>query len=71
LGQSLEIAFSLEPYIDNTDKMDSIVKELINLPGLKILTLGTGLTGEGLIQLKNIQFPQRHKKKLQALRWYL
>jgi len=51
--------------------MDEIVKELINLPGLKVLTFGTGLTDEGLIQLKNIQSPQRHKKKLQALRWYL
>ncbi|MGB2862833.1 MAG: hypothetical protein WBC05_05855 [Sedimentisphaerales bacterium] len=45
-------------YIDNTDKMDAIVKELINLPGLKELTLGTGLTDEGLVKLKNMQFLQ-------------
>ncbi len=42
-------------YIDNTDKMDAIIKELINLRGLKKLTLGTGLTDNGLIQLKNMQ----------------
>ena len=47
-------------YIDNTDKMDAIVKELINLPGLKDLTLGTGLTDEGLVKLKDM-------KSLQAL----
>ncbi|HUT47000.1 MAG TPA: hypothetical protein VMX36_11990 [Sedimentisphaerales bacterium] len=42
-------------YIDNTDKMDAIVKELINLHGLKELTLGTGLTDEGLVKLKDMQ----------------
>jgi Leucine-rich repeat (LRR) protein len=42
-------------YIDNTDKMDAIVKELVNLRGLKELTLGTGLTDKGLIQLKTMQ----------------
>lgn len=47
-------------YIDNTDKMDAIVKELVNLYGLKELTLGTGLTDKGLVKLKDM-------KSLQAL----
>jgi Leucine-rich repeat (LRR) protein len=42
-------------YIDNTDKMDIIVKEVINLPGIKELTLGTGLTDEGLVKLKDMR----------------
>jgi Leucine-rich repeat (LRR) protein len=41
-------------YIDNTDKMDAIVKELVNLPGIKELTVGTGLTDEGLVKLKDM-----------------
>lgn len=41
-------------YVDNTNKMDAIVGQLINLSGLKALTLGTGLTDEGLTQLKNM-----------------
>lgn len=55
-GLTLLLKFkSLEHvYIDNTDKMDSIVKELVNLRGLKKLTLGTGLTDEGLVKLKNM-----------------
>jgi hypothetical protein len=34
--------------------MDAIVGQLINLSHLKALTLGTGLTDEGLTQLKNM-----------------
>jgi Leucine-rich repeat (LRR) protein len=43
-------------YIDNTDKMDAIVKETANVRGLKELTIGTGLTDEGLVELKNMRF---------------
>jgi Leucine-rich repeat (LRR) protein len=42
-------------YIDNTDKMDTIVKEVTNLPGLKEMTLGTGLTDEGIVKLKDMR----------------
>lgn len=41
-------------YVDNTDKMDAIVGQLIRLFHLKALTLGTGLTDAGLTQLKNM-----------------
>ena len=41
-------------YIDNTEKMDSIVKELVSLRGLKELTIGTGLTDEGIVGLRNM-----------------
>jgi internalin A len=41
-------------YIDNTDKMDAIIKEIANLRGLKELTIGTGLTDEGLVKLKDM-----------------
>jgi len=42
-------------YIDDTGKMDAIAGELTKLPGLVRLTLGRGLTDEGLIQLKHIK----------------
>ena len=41
-------------YIDNTEKMDLIVKELVSLRGLKELTIGTGLTDEGIVGLRNM-----------------
>ncbi len=41
-------------YIDNTDRMDAIIGGLPELPGLKRLTLGTGLTDEGLLGLCNM-----------------
>ena len=60
-GLALLLKFeSLEHvYIDNTDKMDAIVKEIVNLHGLKELTIDTGLTDEGLIELKNMQSLQK------------
>lgn len=42
-------------YIDDTDKMDIICGKLTKLSGLDRLTLGRGLTDEGLMQLKHIQ----------------
>lgn len=42
-------------YVDDTDKMDAIASELAKLSGLVRLTIGRGLTDEGLMQLKNIQ----------------
>lgn len=42
-------------YIDDTDKMDAIAGELAKLSGLVRLTIGRGLTDEGLVQLKHIK----------------
>lgn len=42
-------------YIDDTDKMDAIAGELAKLSGLVRLTIGRGLTDEGLMQLKQIK----------------
>jgi Leucine-rich repeat (LRR) protein len=43
-----------ELYVDNTPKMDTIVPTLPNLPRLRKLTLGTGLTDEGLLHLQGM-----------------
>jgi Leucine-rich repeat (LRR) protein len=44
-----------ELYLDNTPKMDTIVGMLPELPKLKRLTLGTGLTDEGLPRLRGMR----------------
>ncbi len=41
-------------YVDNTDRMDAIIGGLPELPRLKRLTLGTGLTDGGLLGLRNM-----------------
>ncbi|MBN2129568.1 MAG: hypothetical protein JW741_08725 [Sedimentisphaerales bacterium] len=41
-------------YVDNTPRMDQIAGMLSALPRLKKLTLGTGLTDEGAVQLQHI-----------------
>jgi Leucine-rich repeat (LRR) protein len=43
-----------ELYIDNTDRMDAILAGLPKLPRIKTLTLGTGLTDEGLLRLRDM-----------------
>lgn len=43
-----------ELYIDNTDRMDAIVAGVPELPRIKTLTLGTGLTDEGLLRLRDM-----------------
>jgi Leucine-rich repeat (LRR) protein len=46
-------------YVDNTDKMDAITGEITRLTGINELTLGTGLTDEGLMKLKNMPSLQK------------
>lgn len=43
-----------ELYIDNTDRMDAIIAGLPELPRIKTLTLGTGLTDDGLLRLRGM-----------------
>ena len=43
-----------ELYVDNTDRMDAIIAGLPELPGIKTLTLGTGLTDDGLLRLRGM-----------------
>jgi len=40
--------------VNDTNKMDAIVSKLVKLSGLTALKLGTGLTHNGLVQLKNL-----------------
>ncbi len=47
-----EMASLEELYLDNTPKMDALLGSLPELPRLKKLTLGTGLTDEGLLCLR-------------------
>ena len=42
-------------YIDNTEKMDEIVAKTANLARVNQLTIGTGLTDEGLLHLQKMK----------------